>query len=69
MLSAMASVRMMVGAMMEIGVSLIPKCPANPTAVNEENPTTMSVASVPLKLRRANIMITIRNRYISGISV
>jgi len=67
--SAMARVRMMVGAEADGGVRRMPNQPASPIAVIADRPITSTVPSVPVNERRNRIMATISTPYISGISV
>ena len=68
-LSAIASVRIMVGAVTEIGVSLTPPNPARPIAAALENPITRSVAKVAPKLRSIIIIKINKTPYMIGTRV
>ena len=57
------------GAVTEIGVSWIPRCPASPMAEAADSATMDSVAIVPATLRSTRIMKTISTTNIRGMSV
>ena len=60
---------MTIGAVTEIGVSLMPAQPASPSAVAVERATTESVATVPETLRSTRNMTRTSMPNISGIKV
>ena len=68
-LSAIARVRMMVGAIAEIGSMWKPRWPARPTAVRVDRKTTARVARVAVTLRSTAIITSTSTRYISGTRV
>ncbi len=69
MLSATASVRMIVGALAETGVKGKPIHPPKPMAVAMESPMTITVLKVPAKERRRRPMTMINTPYMMGTSV
>ncbi len=68
MLSAMASVRMTVGAIAEIGASRMPNHPASPMAVAVEKTMTRTVARVPGMHRSVSAVTRIRTPNMMGMS-
>ena len=66
--SAMAMVRMMVGAFAETGVSAMPAQPASPIAITVDRPITISVTSVPANERSSAAVTASSTTYISGTS-
>ncbi len=66
MLSAMASVRMTVGAMAEIGARRIPSQPARPIAVVVEKMITRTVTRVPGRQRRVRAVTRINTPNMMG---
>ena len=69
MLSATASVMIMVGACTVGGVMPVPIQPVRPIAEAAENPTMSRVPKVPLSERRSQNMTRNMARYMSGTSV
>ena len=69
MLSAMASVMIIVGAEAEGGVNLMPIQPAAPIAAIIDNMITAKEAKVPLMLRVVMKIVMIMTKNISGIKV
>ena len=66
MLSATARVRMIVGALAEMGVKRIPDQPARPIPVRIENAMIITVVRVPQKVRRVKAIITRTMPYMRG---
>ena len=67
--SATASVMMTMGAVTDIGASMMSKCPASPMAVRLDSVITPKVARVPMKLRSTRSVAMSRIRYMAGMRV